>query len=133
MGRNSQDHATHRLFLKVFPLKHYIYEGHLLIPFVQKFNSWTATYHWIKWASYLGFGTYKKHKKPGLAPSVYEFAEKHVDYLTYKVNYQKIILLTAITKEFRLKSSFDFTYLYYKRKASSLLKLSFIEEYGKGT
>ncbi len=115
----------------LYPLRHYIYEGHLLIPFVHKFKSWTTTYYWIKWSIYFGFGTYRKHKKAGLTNSVHEFAEKHSDYITFEVNYQTTRQISATAKKCRLKNSFDFTYLYYKQKLRSLFRLSPLEIYRK--
>lgn len=113
----------------LYPLKHYIYEGHLLIPFVHKFKSWTSTYYWIKGASYLGIGKYKVHKKEGLCTSIEHFAERHADYLAYQVNYKTASEITKTAKSCRLKPSFDFTYLYYKQKLRSILKLNPIEVY----
>ncbi len=113
----------------LFPLRHYIYEGHLIIPFVHKFKSWTSTYHWIKGASYLGIGKYKLHKKEKLCTSIEHFSERHADYLAYQVNYQTALEITKTVKASRLRPSFDFTYLYYKQKLRSILKLTPIEVY----
>lgn len=126
--RTMKDHGYS---FHLYPLRHYIYEGHLLIPFAHKFKSWTTTYYWIKWNIYLGFGTYRKHKKAGLTNSIREFAEKHSDYITYEVNYQTTRQIAATSKKCRLKNSFDFTYLYYKQKLRSLLGLSPLEEYSE--
>ncbi len=115
----------------LYPLRHYLYEGHLLIPFVHKFKNWTTTYFWIKWASYLRIGTYKKNKQNGLVNSIHEYAEKHADYLTYQVNYQTLKEINATAKHCRLKSSFDFTYPYYKQKIRSIVRMRLIEEYKK--
>lgn len=124
--RTMKDHGYS---FHLYPLRHYIYEGHLLIPFVHKFKSWTTTYYWIKWAIFLGFGTYRKHKKAGYTNSVIEFAEKHSDYITFEVNYQTARQIAATAKKCRLKNSFDFTYLYYKQKLRSLFGLSPLEIY----
>jgi SAM-dependent methyltransferase len=112
-----------------YPLRHYIYEGHLLIPFVHKFSSWTTTYHWIRWASFLGIGSYKWHKKNGMDANISGYAERHADYLAFQVNYQTQKQITATAKQCGLKSSFDFTYLYYKQKIRRLFKLKPIEVY----
>lgn len=113
----------------LYPLRHYWYEGHLFIPFVHKFNSWTTTYYWIKWGIFLGFGTFRKHKKAGLATTVNEFAERHADYMAYQVNYQTARQISNTAKNCRLKSSFDFTYQFYKQKLRAIFKLSPIELY----
>jgi len=113
----------------LFPLKHYFYEGHLLIPFVHKFKSWTSTYHWIKGASYLGLGKYRVHKKEKLCTSIQHFSERHADYLFYEVNYQTALEITKTAKSCRLKPSFDFTSLYYKQKLRSVFKLRPLEVY----
>ena len=113
----------------LFPLRHYFYEGHLLIPFVHKFKSWTSTYYWIKAASYLGIGKYRIHKRNHLTHSIAHFSERHADYLAFQVNYQTAREMTKTVKACRLKPSFDFTYLYYKQKLRSVLKLKPIEKY----
>jgi len=113
----------------LYPLKHYLYEGHLFIPFVHKFKSWTATYHWIKWASYVGIGTYKIHKREGLCTSVSHYAERHADYMAFQVNYQTARQITNTAKACRLKPSFDFSYLYYKQKLLTLFNMKPAEVY----
>lgn len=113
----------------LYPLRHYLYEGHLFIPLVHKFKSWSTTYYWIKWANILGIGTYKIHKKEGLCHSLHEYAERHADYMAYQVNYQTSRQITSTAKECRLKPSFDFSYLYYKQKLRSVFNLSPLEVY----
>ena len=120
---------NHGYSFHLYPLKHYIYEGHLLIPFVHKFKSWTTTYYWIKWGIYLGFGTYGRHKKAGLTSSVREFAKRHADYMAFEVNYQTARQIAVTARRCRLKISFDFTYLYYEQKLRSLFGLSPLEIY----
>lgn len=115
----------------LYPLQHYVYEGHLLIPFVHKFTSWTGSYHWIRLASYLGIGTYRIHKKKGIVSSVHQYARMHADYLAYQVNYKTESEITKMAKESRLKNSFDFTHLYYKQKLRSLFRLPPIEVYSE--
>lgn len=114
-----------------YPLRHYIYEGHLFIPFVHKFNSWTTTYHWIRWASFLGIGNYRWHKKNGIDATVNEYAERHADYLAFQVNYKTVRQISNISKKSGLKASFDFTSLYYKQKLRSILRMRPLEEYRK--
>jgi len=114
-----------------YPLRHYIYEGHLFIPFVHKFNSWTTTYHWIRWASFLGIGKYAWHKKNGIDKTVNEYAERHADYLAFQVNYKTARQISTISKNCCLKASFDFTSQYYKQKLRSVLNMRPLEEYRK--
>ncbi len=114
-----------------YPLKHYIYEGHLYIPFVHKFSSYSTTYHFIRWSSFLGIGKYKWHKRQGLDADIKGYAERHADYLAFQVNYQTQKQITATAKKCGLKASFDFTYLYYKQKLRLLFRLKPIEVYHK--
>ena len=44
----------------LFPLKHYIYEGHLLIPFVHRISDWFLLKNYISFMTRLGVGAYKK-------------------------------------------------------------------------
>lgn len=117
----------------VYPLRHYMFEGHLLMPMAHKHKSWTTTYYWIKWASFLGMGTYRHHKKLGLIHSTREYAELHADYLAYQVNYQTLNQINTTAKHCRLKPSFDFTYLFYKQKIRHLLRLPLLEVYKKSS
>jgi SAM-dependent methyltransferase len=113
----------------LYPLSHHIYEGHLFIPFVHKFNSWTTTYHWIRWASFMGIGKYRWHKETGIVSNVNEYAERHADYMAFQVNYQSQRQINATAKANKLKASFDFSYLYYKQKLRSICRMSPLEEY----
>lgn len=115
----------------LYPLKQYLFEGHLLIPMSHKFKSWTSTYFWIKWASFFRIGTYGRHKRMKLVNSIYEYAEKHADYLSYQVNYQTLNQINSTAKKCRLKPSFDFTYLFYKQKLRQVFRMPLIEEYKK--
>ena len=114
-----------------YPLRHYIYEGHMFIPFVHKFTSWTTTYHWIRWASFLGIGNYEWHKKNGIDSTVNEYAERHADYLAFQVNYKTVMQISTIAKNCGLKASFDFTSLYYKQKLRLIFRMLPLEEYSK--
>lgn len=109
--------------LHQYPLKHYIYEGYLFIPFVHKFKSWSTTYKWIKLFSFLRIGLYKQHKAKGIASSISYFSRRHADYLSYHVNYKTAKQTTDIAKSVGLRSSFDFIAFYYTQKIRSILRL----------
>ena len=113
----------------LYPLKHVLQEWHLFIPLAHKFSNWSKTYKWIKFWSHLGIGTYKWHKANGLMSSVNEYAEKHADYMSFQVNYLTTRNTAAIAKKAGLKSSFDFTHLYYVQKIRSIFRLSLFEQY----
>lgn len=95
----------------IFPLKHYIYEGHLLIPFVHRISDWHFLKTYIEFMSKVGIGKYQKGQV-----SLDEFSKKHADYITFYTNYLSYSELMAIVKQQQLRPSLKYTADFYLHK-----------------
>lgn len=105
----------------LFPLKHYIWEGHLLIPFVHRISDWFALESYICFMSKLGFGKFREQKDTF---SIDEFSEKHADYMTFFTNYLSHSELMTIVKQSRLRPSLKYTADFYLHKLPLLSKIA---------
>jgi ubiquinone/menaquinone biosynthesis C-methylase UbiE len=113
----------------IFPLKHYIFEGHLNIPFVHRITNWDLLYLYIKICSKLKLGKYKKHKKNNPSLTISDFSEKHADYIVHNTNYITKTELYSISKKYNFRSSFRYSGWMYMNKVRSILKLNIIYKY----
>lgn len=101
----------------LFPLKHYIYEGHLLIPFVHRISDWHFLKTYIKFMSKIGLGKYQKGQV-----SLDEFSEKHADYMTFYTNYLSYSVLMTIVKQAQLRPSLKYTADFYWHKLRQVFR-----------
>jgi SAM-dependent methyltransferase len=101
----------------LFPLKHYIYEGHLLIPFVHRISDWFLLKTYIKFMSKIGIGKYQKGQV-----SLEEFSERHADYMTFYTNYLSYSELMAVVKQAQLRPSLKYTADFYWHKLRQVFK-----------
>lgn len=101
----------------LFPLKHYVYEGHLLIPFVHRISDWYLLESYIKFMSKIGIGAYQAGQV-----SIDEYSVRHADYMTFYTNYLSYPELMAIVKQTQLRPSLKYTADYYLHKLRQVLK-----------
>ena len=114
----------------LFPLKHYIYEGHLLLPFVHRIKNYPVLFSYIKCLSLLGLGKFKAHKKStGITVDIY--TERHADYMHYFTNYITYKDALWLAKKYKMRISFKYTHEFYTRKILSMLSLRSGYEYKK--
>lgn len=103
----------------LFPLKHYVYEGHLLLPFVHRISDWNLLKSYIRLLSRAGLGKYSKRGPV----SIEDFSEKHADYMTFRVNYLKKGELFEKVRRAQLRPSLKYTSDFYFHKLRSVLGL----------
>ena len=109
--------------IHLFPLSNYIYEGHLLLPFVHKIRSHDFMCSYISLMSSLGFGKFKQHnRETGI--SLNEFSEKHADYIYFFTRYLSEGEIVRIVKESGLRSSYRFSIEFYSGKLRSIIGLA---------
>ena len=114
----------------LFPLKNYIYETHLNLPFVHKIINHDLLIKYIKFLSRLGLGKYKSHSgESGI--SLDEYSERHADYMHYFTNYTSYNEVLKLAKKHRLRISFRYTLDLYIRKFRTTLSLNPKYEYEK--
>jgi SAM-dependent methyltransferase len=105
----------------LFPLKHYIHEGHLLLPLVHRIRSWDYMRTYIEALSALGLGKYPEHRRAS-GVSRKEFAERHADYIYFWTHYLTESQALDIAKSAGFRASYRFTREFYSSKLRSLAR-----------
>lgn len=105
--------------LHLFPLKHYIYEGHLLLPWVHRIKSWDYLRTYIKGLSRIGLGKYRAHHR-AYGVTCNEFAERHADYVYFLTHYLTEDEALAVSRTAGFRASFKFSHEFYFAKLRSL-------------
>lgn len=101
--------------IHLFPLIHYIYEGHIFLPWAHRIRSWNLLRTYISIMSLLGLGKFKTHKKQ-TGISRQDFSERHADCIYFFTNYSSEKQILDIAKNNSLRASFKFSSGYYKLK-----------------
>lgn len=114
--------------IHLFPLKHYIYEGHLLLPVVHRIDSWNCMRTYIKMLSMVGLGKYREHNRiHGVECN--EFAKRHADYIYFLTHYLTEGEALNIARAAGFRASFTFSREFYVAKLRSLLGLEQAQRY----
>lgn len=110
------------------PLVHYIYEGHLYLPWVHRIRSHDLLCSYISFLSLLGFGKFPSHHKlTGVTRS--EFSKKHADYIYFWTNYSSESGMLDMARDAKFRASFRFSADFYVLKLRQILGLSFKNSY----
>lgn len=105
----------------LFPLIHYIQEGHIYIPLAHRIRRYGLLRSYIALMSRLGFGAYRAHqRKYGM--TIQQYAEEHADYLTFMTNYMTARQLLAATKRNGLRADFRYTTSFYTAKLRAIFR-----------
>lgn len=104
----------------LFPLKHYIYEGHLLLPWVHRIRSWELMRAYVAWLSSLGLGKYREHQRAS-GVSRAEFAERHADYVYFWTHYLTEREVVEVSRASGFRTCFRHTGGFYGAKLRSML------------
>ena len=107
----------------LFPLMNYMYEGHLLLPFVHRISNTDLLFDYIKVCSLLGLGKYRQFFPLGSTSDLTFFCRKHTDYMIYETNYLSPQEVYKIAKRNRMRCSFRYTEEYYFNKLRQVLRL----------
>jgi SAM-dependent methyltransferase len=112
----------------LFPLRHYILEGHLLLPFVHRIRNIDLLRAFIRTCSRLGLGKFPRFQKSD-GVRLEDFTERHADYMHYFTNYltQKDVMAEA--KRQRLRVSFRYTQGFYTNKLRTMAGLRPVLQY----
>jgi SAM-dependent methyltransferase len=117
-------HAFH-----LFPLKHYVYEGHLLLPWVHRIRSWDHLCSYIDFLSRFGLGKFAEHHRAtGISRA--EFARRHADYVYFWTHYLVEREALDVARSVGFRASFKFSKEFYTAKLRSLLKREPRSRYG---
>jgi SAM-dependent methyltransferase len=97
--------------IHLFPLKSYIYEGHVLIPFAHRFRS----ARFFRLMERIGFGRKANIPRPEM-----DFGERVLDYLNRYTNYLGERELRRLAKAAGLEATLTYTPYYYTSKLRAL-------------
>jgi SAM-dependent methyltransferase len=103
----------------VFPLVHYVWEGHLLLPFVHRIGYFDLLRSYIRLLSALGLGRFRQHRRETGA-TLDTFSERHADYMLHYTNYLAYKDVLRLAKRHGFRASFRYTKEFYLLKLRSL-------------
>jgi len=104
----------------LFPLKHYIYEGHLHLPLVHRIANYDFLRAYIRLLSRLRLGKFPTHRRvTGI--SLADYVQKHADYMHHLTHYLSQRQVLALGKRHHLRSCFRYTTEFYSSKLLAML------------
>jgi SAM-dependent methyltransferase len=106
--------------IHLFPVKNYIVEGHIHLPFVHRFKQWPALYRYIKLLSSLRLGKWKHISNKC---TLDDFSKSYADFLTYYCNYVSVGDLLRLGKKNAFRTGFNFTGNFYYEKLKEIFKV----------
>ena len=104
----------------LFPVKNYIIEGHLHLPFVHRIKQWSLLYRFIKTLSILRFGRWKAIKNHC---NLDDYSKSYADFLTNYCNYTTIGDLVSLGKKCGFRTGFKFTGNFYLGKLKDIFRI----------
>ncbi len=111
--------ATGGIGAHLFPLKHYVWEGHVHMPFLHRIRQHHVKRAYIKLMTRLGTGSFQAHQREyGMTLDYY--AEEHADYMTFMTKYLTAKQLLDLCKAARLRSDFSYTRNFYGAKLRAM-------------
>jgi len=114
--------------INLFPLSHYVYEGHLHLPFVHRIDSHDLRQGYIRMMSRLGQGKYPGHARE-FNESLETFSERHADYMAFWTHYLSESEVLEFARKAGLRASMRYTDNFYVQKLRSLLRLQPLYSY----
>lgn len=106
----------------LFPLRHYIYEGHLLLPWVHRILDHDLLVAYIRALSWFGLGKYREHHKAtGVTRT--DFSRAHADYMAFFTSYLSKREILQICRRAGLRASFRYTDRLYSSKLRQVLRM----------
>jgi SAM-dependent methyltransferase len=104
----------------LFPVKNYIIEGHVHLPFAHRFKQWRLLYRYIKFLSSLRMGNWKHVSEKC---TLDEYSKSYTDFLTFYCNYVSVGDLIQIGNTNGFRTGFNFTGNFYYEKLKEILKI----------
>lgn len=104
----------------LFPVKNYIVEGHVHLPFAHRFKQWRLLYCYIKFLSLLRMGKWKHVSEKC---TLDEYSKSYADFLTFYCNYVSVGDLIEIGNANGFRTGFNFTGNFYYEKLKEILNI----------
>lgn len=114
--------------IHLFPVKNYILEGHLKLPFVHRIQQWRFLYLYIRFLSALRIGKWKRLKN---RCSIDDYSESYADFLTHSCHYLSIGELLNYGKKCGFRTGFNYTGNFYYEKLKELFRITHKFNYPK--
>ncbi len=112
----------------LFPLRHYLFEGHLNLPLVHRIRNTDLLRAYIRVCSRLGLGKYPTHRRQ-FGTTLDEFVDRHADYMQYFTNYLTQSEVLSLAKQERFRVSFRYTQGFYTNKLRAMLRRPVVLQY----
>jgi SAM-dependent methyltransferase len=104
----------------LFPLKNYVYEGHLFVPFAHRIGNHDFAVPYLRLMHRIGFGRLDARGKPSRNGAANP--QNQADWLMRFTNYRSKKEFIELGRREGLRVSFRFTQEFYWAKVGSLLK-----------
>jgi SAM-dependent methyltransferase len=114
----------------LFPLRHYLLEGHLQLPLVHRIRNTDLMRAYITACSRAGLGKFRTHQRT-FGSTLEEFSSRHADYMHYFTNYLSQTEVMRLAKRERLRVSFRYTFGFYTNKCRMLVGLPAMLTYSR--
>jgi SAM-dependent methyltransferase len=116
----------------LFPLKHYVYEGHLFLPWVHRIRSHDLRRAYIRALSALGLGKFRSIHRATQMP-LDEYAERHADYMAFWTNYLAESEVLDLARAEGLRACFRYTREFYMQKLRSVFRFAAQSSYSNSS
>ena len=114
----------------LFPLRHYVFEGHLRLPLVHRIRNTDLMRAFIRACSRAGLGKFREHQQT-FGSTLEEFSWRHADYMHYFTNYLSQTEIMKLAKQERLRVSFRYTSGFYSNKLRTVIGLPAVLTYSQ--
>lgn len=112
------------------PLRHYIYEGHLFLPWVHRIRSHDLLVKYIHFLSGWGLGKFKEQNKlKGTTRS--DFSMAHADYVYFWTAYNTESETIDLARAAGFRASFRYSLEFYLLKARQIFHQKYPDKYKK--
>jgi SAM-dependent methyltransferase len=114
----------------LFPLKHYVHEGHLKLPLVHRILNRDLQRAYIRTLSRAGLGKFREHRA-ATGITLDHFADRHTDYMQRFTNYLTSREALRIAARQGLSASFRYTGEFYRAKLRTLTGRQPLDRYDR--
>jgi SAM-dependent methyltransferase len=104
----------------LFPVKNYIFEGHVRLPYAHRFKQWRLLHRYIKLLSSLRMGKWKHISQKC---KLEDYARSYADFLTFYCHYVSIGDLIRAGNANGFRTGFSFTGNFYYEKLKEILNI----------
>jgi SAM-dependent methyltransferase len=116
----------------LFPLRHYVIEGHTRMPFVHKLRSWDQRRAALLWLARRGRGDYPTMRR-ALGIDARDYATSRADFIEFDTHYLTWREVADVATAAGLRPSYRYTAGFFTTKARAAARRPFPEAYKDGS